>query len=253
MGELEERAQAPGGPRLFLDAPLAAGAEIELGRDASNYLVAVMRLGVGAQVKAFNGRDGEWRAEIAHAHKRAARLRALALLRPPAPPPDLWLLFAPIKKARTDFIVEKATELGCRRILPVTTRRTQSERVNIERLQAHAVEAAEQCELVFVPEVAPPARLDDVLAGWDAERRLFFCDEAGDAKPLAEAARAAEHAAGAVLIGPEGGFAPEERERLRALEFVTPATLGPRILRADTAAAAAITLWQDARGDWRAS
>ncbi|MCI4664536.1 MAG: 16S rRNA (uracil(1498)-N(3))-methyltransferase [Neomegalonema sp.] len=244
-------AGAPEGPRLYLNEPLASGAEIGLGRDASNYLIAVMRLGEGAVCTVFNGEDGEWRAQIATAHKRAAQLRILEQRRPAAPPPDLWLLFAPIKKARTDFIVEKATELGCRRILPITTRRTQSERVNLERLQAHAIEAAEQCELVFAPDVAPPQRLDDALASWDPARRLFFCDEARDARPMSEAVGAQPHESAAILIGPEGGFTPEEREKLLRQPFVTPATLGPRILRADTAAAAAVSIWQDVQGDWR--
>ena len=243
-------AQTTTGPRLFLDNPLSNGATIELSREASNYLFAVMRLQEGEACRVFNGRDGEWRAEALTANKRSGRLAILEQLKPPAPPPDLWLLFAPIKKARTDFIVEKATELGCRKILPVATRRTQSERVNIERLQAHAVEAAEQCELVFTPEVAPATRLEDVLSGWDAERALFFCDEARNARPLSIAARDVSSDKAAILIGPEGGFAPEERERLSALEFVTPVSLGPRILRADTAAAAAIAIWQDACGDW---
>lgn len=238
------------GPRLYLDAPLAPGAEIALGRDASTYLFAVMRLGEGALCRVFNGRDGEWRAEVAQANKRGGRLRTLEQLRLPAAPPDLWLLFAPIKKARTDFIVEKAAELGCRRILPVTTARTQSERVNVERLQAHAIEAAEQCELVFAPEVAEPARLDAVLADWEPGRRLLFCDERREAPALSEAARSAP-APAAILVGPEGGFTEEEAALLRRQSFVASASLGPRILRADTAAAAALAIWQDVCGDWR--
>jgi 16S rRNA (uracil1498-N3)-methyltransferase len=164
-------------------------------------------------------------------------------------PPDLWLLFAPIKKARTDFIVEKATEMGAARILPVTTEFTNSERINRERLQQHAVEAAEQCGGTYVPDVADLARLDRLLADWPSDRRLMFCDEAlvGARTSLMSAPPAAKWA---VLIGPEGGFSAPERERLKSAPFVTPVSLGPRILRADTAAVAALTLWQSMLGDW---
>jgi len=169
-------------------------------------------------------------------------------------PPDLWLLFAPIKKARTDFIVEKATEMGARRICPVLTEFTNAERVRVDRLQAHATEAAEQCGSTFVPEVAAPARLDRLLQGWDPARRLLFCDEAlagSEAGDVAGAGLAAQsRGPWAILIGPEGGFSAGERARLRALPFAHPVALGPRILRADTAAVAAMTLWQAHLGDW---
>ena len=164
-------------------------------------------------------------------------------------PPDLWLLFAPIKKARTDFIVEKAAEMGCRRILPVQTEFTNSERIKAERLQAHAVEAAEQCGGVFVPEVAGLARLRDVLTAWDASRTLWFCDET--LAPGVGPAPERQEGPGAVLVGPEGGFSEEERARLRALPYARSVRLGPRILRADTAAVAALALWQATCGDWR--
>jgi 16S rRNA (uracil1498-N3)-methyltransferase len=235
--------------RLFLDHPLAEGQGVPLSPEQAHYLFGVMRLGPGARLKAFNGRDGEWDAEVAEAGKRGGRLTAVARTRPQAWPPDLWLLFAPIKKARTDFIVEKAAEMGCRRILPVQTDHTNSERIRADRLRAHAVEAAEQCGGVFVPEVAEMARLGDMLSVWDAGRTLWFCDET-----LAEVpAPAPEHARGpgAVLIGPEGGFSEAERTRLRALPFARPVRLGPRILRADTAAVAALALWQATCGDWR--
>lgn len=235
--------------RLHLDAALFDGAEIALAREAANYLFNVMRLPVGAALLVFNGRDGEWRAEVADAGKRAGRLILAAQTRPAAPPPDLWLLFAPIKRARTDFIAEKACELGCRRVLPVFTRFTSSERVNTDRLRAHAVEAAEQCGLVFVPEVAGSAPLSHVLAGWDPGRTLYFCDETRQgAQPMAAAARPGP---AAILIGPEGGFSDEEAADLRARAYVVPIALGPRILRADTAAVAAISQWQGAVGDWR--
>jgi 16S rRNA (uracil1498-N3)-methyltransferase len=236
--------------RLFVDAPLGADAEVALSADQAHYLFSVMRLGAGAQVAVFNGRDGEWIAEARPSGRRGGALIARAPGRPQRVPPDLWLLFAPIKKARTDFIVEKAAELGCARVQPVFTRFTAAERLRVDRLRAHAVEAAEQCGETYVPEVAEPARLDALLDGWDANRRLMFCDETRDARPAAAALAEAARGPWAILIGPEGGFAPEEAARLRALPHVLRVTLGPRILRADTAAVAAIALWQASLGDW---
>jgi 16S rRNA (uracil1498-N3)-methyltransferase len=236
--------------RLHVAGPLGAGQPVDLTRDQAHYLSGVMRLSPDDTLTVFDGASGAWRARIAAASKRGGTLALEEQVAPQRNPPDLWLLFAPIKKARTDFIVEKATELGVRRILPVQTRLTNSERVRRDRLQAHAVEAAEQCGGTFVPEVADLQPLDRVLDGWK-DRALVFCDEAlsddpfwrheGDAGPLPPAPAA-------ILIGPEGGFAPGERARLRAT--ATPISLGPRILRADTAAVAALTLWQAARGDW---
>lgn len=235
--------------RLYVDQPLGAGQAVALGQGAAQYLFSVMRLGPGAGVALFNGRDGEWQAVVEQAGKRAGILRCTGQSRPQGVPPDLWLLFAPIKKARTDFIVEKAVELGAARILPVQTRRTNSERIRQDRLQAHAVEAAEQCEATYVPEVADLAALDRVLAGWPSDRRILWADESrtGVSAALAGQARGGKWA---VLIGPEGGFSPEEQARLRAMPQVLPVSLGPRILRADTAAVAALTLWQAALGDW---
>ena len=220
-----------------------------LARDQAHYLMGVMRKGAGEMIEVFNGRDGAWRAELVPAGKRAGDLICHEQVAPQRDPPDLWLLFAPIKKARTDFIVEKAAELGARRICPVQTEHTNSERVRQDRLQAHAVEAAEQCGGTFVPEVAGIERLDRMLDDWPAERRLLFCDEAlaGPADALSDL----PSGPWAVLIGPEGGFSPAERERLRAMETAYAVSLGPRILRADTAAVAALTLWQQALGDWR--
>lgn len=234
--------------RLFVEESLAAGETVALGREQSHYLLNVMRLGEGGEVLLFNGRDGEWRAGITAARKRGVELLCEEMTRPQGAPPDLWLLFAPIKKARTDFIAEKAAEMGARRLWPVFTRFTNSERVNEERLRAHGVEAAEQCGLLSVPEVAPAARLDKALSEWDPARRIMFCDEtmAGAGAALA----GAEPGPWAILIGPEGGFAPEEAAMLRALPFAHPVALGPRILRADTAAVAAMALWQAALGDW---
>jgi 16S rRNA (uracil1498-N3)-methyltransferase len=217
----------------------------------SNYLLNVLRLAEGAELLVFNGRDGEWRAEVAEAGKRRGVLAVREKTAPQRIPPDLWLAFAPIRKTRTDFIVEKAAELGVARILPVFTRHTNAERLRVDRLQAHAVEAAEQCGETHVAEVTEPARLDTLLDGWDPARRLMFCDETRDALPAAEALAATSPGPWAILIGPEGGFAPDETGRLRALPYVTPVTLGPRVLRADTAAVAAITLWQSTLGDWR--
>lgn len=234
--------------RLSVDHPLGPGQAVRLTPDQTHYLTGVMRLGSGAFILLFNGRDGEWRAVLAEVAKRGAVAVCEVETRPLAMPPDLWLLFAPIKKARTDFIVEKAVELGVRRILPVQTRHTNSERIRQDRLQAHAVEAAEQCGATFVPEVADLQPLDRLLAGWADDRQLFWCDEATVGHPA--------HIGGgpgpaAILIGPEGGFAATEASHLRAMAGVVPLGLGPRILRADTAAVAAITLWQARFGDWQ--
>lgn len=237
--------------RLHLAAPLEAGAEAPLAPEQAHYLMGVMRLGAGAEVAVFNNESGEWRGRLAPTSKRAAVLEIREQTRPASAPPDVDLLFAPIKKARTDFIVEKAAELGARRIRPVLTRFTNAERVNTERLQAHAVEAAEQCGGVYVPEVAEPEPLAKSLDAWPAGRRLMFCDEARDAPPAHEALRGLPKGeAWAILIGPEGGFAPEERARLKAAAYSLPVSLGPRVLRADTAAAAALTIWQSVLGDW---
>lgn len=208
-----------------------------------------MRLAKGARVALFNGRDGEWRAEVVEAGKRAGVLVCDSQTKPLQMPPDLWLLFAPIKKARTDFIVEKAAEMGVRRIVPVQTRHTNSERIRQDRLQAHAVEAAEQCGGTFVPEVADLVALDRLLANWPLDRRILWCDEA--LVGVRAALEGLEPGPWAILIGPEGGFSESEAARLRGMAQVVPVSLGPRILRADTAAVAALALWQAALGDWR--
>ena len=206
-------------------------------------------MAVGAAVLLFNGQDGEWRADVAEAGKRGGILLCAAMTKPLQMPPDLWLLFAPIKKARTDFIVEKAVEMGAARIMPVQTQHTHADRIWQDKLQAHAMEAAEQCGGTFVPEVAELASLDRVLAGWDHTRRILWCNEAlvgaGDAL-----LRAGHAGPWAILIGPEGGFSERERAKLAAMPCVLQASLGPRILRADTAAVAALALWQSVLGDW---
>ena len=234
--------------RLYVDQPLGQGQTVPLDRDQAHYLFGVMRLGQGDRVALFNGRDGEWQADVSQAGKRGGELVCLVQSAPLRMPPDLWLIFAPIKKARTDFIVEKAAEMGARRILPVQTDFTNSERIRQDRLQAHTIEAAEQCGGTFVPEVAELQSLSALLADWPEGRRLMLCDEAeaGAGRSLGAAPRGPW----AILIGPEGGFSDAERARLHGLSFVHVVSLGPRILRADTAAVAAMTLWQQALGDW---
>lgn len=298
--------------RLHIAGPLASGQPAALTRDQAHYLGGVMRLAPGDTITVFDGASGAWRARIAAATKRGGHVEVEAQVAPQRDPPDLWLLFAPIKKARTDFIVEKATELGARRILPVSTRHTNSERIRRDRLQAHAVEAAEQCGGTYVPEVAEIAALGAMLDHWPTDRALIFCDEAlsgdgewgdrsnvghlnggreterletyseamatkdvsivghlpgrmasgpGQTDPAPSVAEETSNVGqlnpaslpsppAAILIGPEGGFSPEERIRLRSMPQTTPITLGPRILRADTAAIAALTLWQATCGDW---
>jgi 16S rRNA (uracil1498-N3)-methyltransferase len=245
-------AEVGGKIRLFVRSDLGLGAEVPLEAEQAHYLFNVMRLGLDAPVTIFNGRDGEWFARVTRTGRNGGALAVFAEGAPQRRPPDLTLLFAPIKKARTDFIVEKATELGCARIQPVFTRHTNSERLRLDRLRAHAVEAAEQCGETHVPELVEPMKLDKLLDGWDPARRLMFCDEARVARPAREALGAvAPGDPWAILIGPEGGFAEEEVARLRALPYVLCVTLGPRVLRADTAACAAIALWQSVLGDWR--
>lgn len=234
--------------RLYIDHPFVPGQAVPLDAAQAHYLSGVMRQGPGADIEVFNGRDGAWTARIEAAGKRGGAVALIAAAAPQQDPPDLWLLFAPIKKARTDFIVEKAAELGAARIQPVQTDHTNAERIRQDRLQAHAIEAAEQCGGTFVPPVADLVPLARLLDGWDPARRILWADEAlaGQADRLAALPRGPW----AVLIGPEGGFSEAERRRLAAMDCVTRIGLGPRILRADTAAVAALTLWQAALGDW---
>jgi len=234
--------------RLYVDQPLGLGQAVAVGPDQAHYLFNVMRLARGAAVSLFNGRDGEWRAEVAEAGKRGGILICDRQTAPLRLPPDLWLAFAPIKKARTDFIVEKATELGAARIIPVQTRHTNAERIRQDRLQAHALEAAEQCGATSVPEVSDLTSLDKFVTSLEPDRKLLWCDEAmvGQA-PALSGPRGGKWA---ILIGPAGGFSSDEQTRLRSHPQIHPTALGPRILRADTAAVAALTLWQAALGDW---
>ena len=243
----EEISEAGGKVRLFVAAELGAGLEVAASEGQAHYLLHVMRAKAGGRVRLFNGRDGEWLAEIGTVSRRGLRLACLKRTADQAGVPDLWLLFAPVKKTPSDYLAQKATELGVALLQPVMTRRTIVARVNLERLKANAVEAAEQSGRLSVPEIGQSVGLEKLLASWPKERRLYFCDEGGEAEPLAKAARGGP---AAILTGPEGGFDPKERAMLRALAFVTPVRLGPRILRADTAALAALCIWQSVKGDW---
>lgn len=233
--------------RLHVTPDLSPDAAVAPTLDQSRYLTQVMRLKLGDDLLIFNGRDGEWRATIAEILKKGVVLRAGEQVRPQTLGPDLDLIVAVVKKSRVETIVEKAAELGARRVRLTVTQRTNVEHVRLDRLDAIAIEAAEQTGRLDVPTIDDPEKLAVLLDGWDASRRLMFCDETGGA-PVASAVTQA--GPWAILIGPEGGFSPEERERLRALPFTTAVSLGPRILRADTAAIAAMTLWQAAVGDW---
>ncbi|OGN51728.1 MAG: 16S rRNA (uracil(1498)-N(3))-methyltransferase [Caulobacterales bacterium RIFOXYB1_FULL_67_16] len=235
--------------RLHVTSPLAAAAPVAPTLDQSRYLTQVMRLKAGDDLLVFNGCDGEWRCVVTDVLKKGVILRAEEQVRPQTFGPDLELIIAVVKKARVETIVEKAAELGARRVRLVLTKRTNADRIRLDRLDAIAEEAAEQTGRLDVPAVEDPVKLDAVLDGWEAGRRLMFCDETGGA-PAVSALTAAGPGPWSILIGPEGGFSPEERERLRSLPFTTAVSLGPRILRADTAAIAAMTLWQAGVGDW---
>jgi len=241
----------PGGKlRLHVDADLGSGARIVPDEGQTHYLLHVMRAKAGDRLNLFNGRDGEWLARIAEVSKRACALECERRTAPQTNVPDLWLCFAPIKKTPADYVVQKATELGVRVLQPVFTRRTIVGRVNLDRMRANAIEAAEQSGRVSVPQTREPLALDKLVGAWPAERMMIFCDEGG-APPMAEALRTLPLGPAAILAGPEGGFDPAEREMLRAQAFVVPVSLGPRILRADTAGLAALAIWQAVLGDWR--
>jgi len=241
--------------RLFVRAPLTAGARLDLDRGQANYLVNVFRLADGDAILVFNGRDGEWTARLAAEGRKRWSLTAGEQVREQPPAPDLHYLFAPLKQGRLDYMVQKAVEMGAGRLRPVLTRHGQVARLNRDRVEANAIEAAEQCGILTTPTIDDPVALAALLDGWEkaeGDRRIIFCDE-GEARadPLA-ILRALKPSPLAVLVGPEGGFATDEREALRALPFVTALPLGPRILRADTAAVAALALAQAALGDWQA-
>jgi len=239
--------------RLFVEDDLAASERVALSSAQAHYLNHVMRLDAGDPVALFNGRDGEWRARLTDHRRGRCDAEPVERTRAQTASPDLWLVFAPVKRARIDFIAAKATELGVSAIRPVITEHTQVTRVNAERLRANAIEAAEQCGRLDVPKVAAPETLKSAMADWPTGRRLLLCDESGEAAPISEVLSGAEDGPWAVLTGPEGGFARSELDDLAILPFVYPAAMGPRILRAETAALAALTCWQAFLGDWRAN
>jgi 16S rRNA (uracil1498-N3)-methyltransferase len=241
-------------PRLYVDAPLSGGARLALAPAQVNYLRNVLRLQDGADLLVFNGRDGEWRAKLDASNRKSIALTALERVRDQHPPFDLHYLFAPLKHARLDYMVQKAVEMGAGRLCPILTSRTQAQRINLDRMRANAIEAAEQCGILSIPEISPPVRLGAALEAWSTGRLLVFCDEDAPVDNSIEALRALADAAPrslAVLIGPEGGFDPQERQALLAMPHALRLSLGPRILRADTAAVAALALVQAGLGDWR--
>ena len=237
-------------PRLHIAGPLAEGGECELDRDQSHYLSHVLRLGAGDAILVFDGRSGEFLAEIAAAGKKTLRLAIGRQTRAQTPQGMIDYLFAPLKHARLDYMVQKAVEMGAGRLQPVRTSRTQTTRINLDRMRANAIEAAEQCGILSVPEIADEVRFDRLIAAWDPERPILFCDERAETKNPIEALSRAKPGPLAVLIGPEGGFSDEERDMLLRIPSVIRLSLGPRILRADTAAVAALALVQSTLGDW---
>jgi 16S rRNA (uracil1498-N3)-methyltransferase len=244
-------------PRLYIDAPLTAGASLVLDAAQANYLGNVLRLEAGASVLLFNGRDGEWRGTLARAGKRSLTVAVVEATRPQSHALDLHYLFAPLKHARLDYLVQKAVEMGAARLQPILTRHAQVARINLERMRANAIEAAEQCGILTLPEIGAPLAFDRMLAERDSARLLVFCDEDAEVKDPVAALAVARRAAGtdplplAVLVGPEGGFAADERAALLKLPNTVRLSLGPRILRADTAAVAALALVGAVLGDWR--
>jgi 16S rRNA (uracil1498-N3)-methyltransferase len=238
-------------PRLHVEAPLAEGAEVKLDPQQTNYLLNVLRLVAEAPVLLFNGRDGEFASKLAPASRKSASLIVGQKTRPQEAPPDVDYLFAPLKHARLDYMAQKAVEMGARRLRPILTRHTQVARVNLERLHANAIEACEQCGVIWTPAIAPVEPLGEALRRWPPERLLVFCDEeAGPASPLGALAQARADSGLGLMIGPEGGFDADERAAILETPRVLRLSLGPRILRADTAAVAALALIQATLGDW---
>jgi 16S rRNA (uracil1498-N3)-methyltransferase len=234
-------------PRLYVSDDLIADQSITLSTDQSHYLIRVMRRHAGDAVILFNGRDGEWRGIITDAHKSTCRLMLDGQLREQLSEPDIWLAFAPIKKARMDFLIEKSVELGVAQLLPVMTQNTDVNRLNRDRLQATAIEAAEQCERLSIPKIHEPYAFDAFLDNWPRDRRLLYLDETGHGATINEVLSSASE--DGFLVGPEGGFSAEELAQLQSLDFAHAINLGPRILRAETAALAALSLWQSIWGD----
>jgi 16S rRNA (uracil1498-N3)-methyltransferase len=236
--------------RLFVEGELAAGLTLDLAEAQAHYLTGVLRLRPGVRLLVFNGRDGEWSASLVETRKRGATLSLERQTRPQEDGPDIDYLFAPLKRSRLDYMVQKVTEMGVRRLRPVMTERTIAERINEERMRANVIEAAEQCGILRVPKVHPAVTLQDALAGWPSERKLIYCDEHDTGDPIATLGQVSPGPI-AVLVGPEGGFSDRERELLIAKPFVVPLSLGPRIIRADTAAVAVLALTNAVLGDWR--
>jgi len=239
-------------PRLYLAAALGQAQTIELEKAQAHYLGTVLRKSNGDSLRVFNGEHGEWQAEVTDLSRKGGRLICSAQIRPQHDCPDIWMCFAPVRKHRNSFILEKGTELGARRFQPVLTAHTQFPKMNLGKARAQIIEAAEQTERLDLPELRAGVTLAELLSGWDKKRKLIFADEAGDARPAQDALgdSANSSPSAAILIGPEGGFSSDERARLRAESYVVPVSLGPRILRADTAALALLSLWQAHRGDW---
>lgn len=238
--------------RLYTENNLSEGANIALTSGQTHYLKNVMRKGISDRIFLFNGRDGEWQAAIKSTDKKLCSVVLERQVRAQKAETDLWLLFAPVKNVKINFIAEKAAELGVSVLQPVITRHTIVTRVNIERLRENAIEAAEQCRRLTIPQVKEPFRLKNTLSNWDYNRAIMFCDESGGGKPVKEALPKADKSKKwAVLIGPEGGFSEEEIKNLYSFPHILPVSLGPRILRADTASIAALTCWQEHLGDWQ--
>jgi len=237
--------------RLFVPHALGPDVEFDADKSQSHYLAHVLRMSEGAELLVFNGRDGEWSARVTVAGKKAVRLAVAEQTRPQPPTPDLVYAFAPLKAGRLDYLVQKAVEMGAGVLQPVLTQHTQVARPSTDKIEANVIEAAEQCGVLAVPAVLPPVKLEKLLAGWDTGRRLIFCDEDASTDNPLPALQAITETKLGLLVGPEGGFSDEERRMLRALSFVTAIPLGPRILRADTAAVAALAVIQATVGDWR--
>lgn len=237
--------------RLFVGGDLSGDTVVEPDRHQTHYLANVLRLGEGAEILLFNGRDGEWRASLSYPARKRVALKVLDRTRPQPPSPDLVYLFAPLKTGRLDYMVQKAVEMGAGVLQPVLTQHTQSHRLKTERLQANAIEAAEQCGVLAVASVREPVKLAQLIETWPAGRRIFFCDEDAETQNPVAALKTVKETQFALLVGPEGGFSEEERTLLRQHDQVTSIPLGPRILRADTAAVAALAVLQATIGDWR--
>ena len=234
--------------RLFVDHTLGKAQSVPLNKDQAHYIFSVMRKSIGETILIFDGNNGEWEASIEEISKKSGVLFCIKQTKPQIMPPDLWLFFSPLKKVRTDFIVEKATELGVAKIIPVQTEHTNADRVKLSRLSAHAIEAAEQCGGTYIPKIEELQKINEVLENFPPDRRLLFCDEKLQASEVN--LENLKKGKWAILVGPEGGFSEIERNHLKGLKFTFSISLGPRILRADTAAVTAISLWQNYLGDW---